>query len=331
MCYRITSVFVEQNCTECDFSGTDSWVILSPIEQSIKRKIEAIGKPLKDWDINIYRGVLTGCNEAFIISKQVRDEILSNCQTPEEYDRTAALIRPILRGRDIKRYGYEWADLYLIATFPSRKYDIEDFPSVKKYLLSFAYQYLIDNNNEWIAKHHLNEYCEQKLAQNGEYIIINGSYVYDEKGKKEKGRKKTSNKWFETQDSISYWEDFSLPKIVYREIGFEMDACIVPDGWFINNKLYLITGKDIEYLITLLNSRIFNKIYLASANLTGGKGVDFMETLLLPNDLYLAENLKDIYSKKNIDSNFEDQIDTALYAYYKLSENEIAFLNMNDE
>ena len=322
---------MEQNCTECDFAGADSWVILSPIEQSIKRKIEAIGKPLKDWDINIYRGVLTGCNEAFIISKQIRDEILGNCQTPDEYDRTAALIRPILRGRDIKRYGYEWADLYLIATFPSRKYDIEDFPSVKKYLLSFAYQYLIDNNNEWIAKHHLNEYCEQKLAQNGEYIIINGSYVYDEKGKKEKGRKKTSNKWFETQDSISYWEDFSLPKIVYREIGFEMDACIVPDGWFINNKLYLITGKDIEYLITLLNSRIFNKIYLTSANLTGGKGVDFMETLLLPNDLYLAENLKEIYSKKNIDSNFEDRIDTALYAYYKLSESEIAFLNMNDE
>ena len=122
-----------------------------------------------------------------------------------------------------------------------------------------------------------------------------------------------------------------MPKIVYREIGFEMDACIVPDGWFINNKLYLITGKDIEYLITLLNSRIFNKIYLTSANLTGGKGVDFMETLLLPNDLYLAENLKEIYSKKNIDSNFEDRIDTALYAYYKLSESEIAFLNMNDE
>ena len=105
---------MEQNCTECDFAGADSWVILSPIEQSIKRKIEAIGKPLKDWDINIYRGVLTGCNEAFIISKQIRDEILGNCQTPDEYDRTAALIRPILRGRDIKRYSYDWANLWLI-------------------------------------------------------------------------------------------------------------------------------------------------------------------------------------------------------------------------
>ena len=86
---------MEQNRTECDFAGADSWVILSPIEQSIKKKIEAIGKPLKDWDINIYRGVLTGCNEAFIISKQIRDEILSNCHTREEYDRTDALIRPV--------------------------------------------------------------------------------------------------------------------------------------------------------------------------------------------------------------------------------------------
>ena len=78
-------------------------MILSPIEQSIKRKIEAVGTPLKDWDVNIYRGVLTGYNEAFIINTEKRDEILGNCQTDEERKRTDELIRPILRGRDIKR------------------------------------------------------------------------------------------------------------------------------------------------------------------------------------------------------------------------------------
>ena len=117
------SVFVQQSGSECEFSNSDSWVILSPIEQSIKRKIEAVGTPLKDWDINIYRGVLTGYNEAFIISTEKRDEILANCQTEDERARTAELIRPILRGRDIKRYGYNWTGLYLIATFPSRHYD----------------------------------------------------------------------------------------------------------------------------------------------------------------------------------------------------------------
>ena len=108
------SVFVQQQGVECDFTGSDLWVILSPIEQSIKRKIEAVGVPLKDWDINIYRGVLTGYNDAFIISTEKRNEILANCQTEEERSKTAELIRPILRGRDIKKYGYDWANLWLI-------------------------------------------------------------------------------------------------------------------------------------------------------------------------------------------------------------------------
>ena len=46
---------------------------------------------------------------------------MANSQTEDEYTRTDELIRPILRGRDIKRYGYYWADLWLIATFPSRQ------------------------------------------------------------------------------------------------------------------------------------------------------------------------------------------------------------------
>ena len=114
LCEGKRSVFVQQQSVECHFAGSDSWVILSPIEQSIKRKIEAVGTPLKDWDINIYRGVLTGYNDAFIINTEKRDEILSNCQTEDERTRTAELIRPILRGRDIKRYGYNWANLWLI-------------------------------------------------------------------------------------------------------------------------------------------------------------------------------------------------------------------------
>ena len=313
------SVFVQQQGTICDFSGGDSWVILSPIEQSIKRKIEAVGTPLKDWDINIYRGVLTGYNEAFIISTEKRDEILANCKTNDERERTEELIRPILRGRDIKRYGYEWAKLYLIATFPARHYDIEQYPAVKQYLLSFAQEYLIANGNEWVANGHLSDFCKQKLAQTGQYVIINGKYILDKKGNKEKGRKKTSNKWFETQDSISYWEDFIKPKIIYREIGFEMDACIAPANWFINNKLYLITGNDIEYLLAFLNSKAFNKIILVSANLTGGKGVDFMEKIQAP----LDHNLM----KAVVTTSDEGQIDTLFNDYYGLSEEEKQFLS----
>lgn len=133
------SDFVQQQNTICDFSNSDSWVILSPIEQSIKRKIENVGTPLKDWDINIYRGVLTGYNEAFIISSEKRDEILENCQTEDERRRTEELIRPILRGRDIKRYGYVNNGLYLINTHNGirgrmPRIKIEDYPAIKAHL-----------------------------------------------------------------------------------------------------------------------------------------------------------------------------------------------------
>ena len=184
------SVFVQQSGSECEFSNSDSWVILSPIEQSIKRKIEAVGTPLKNWDIRINYGIKTGFNDAFIINTEKRDEILSNCQTEEERTRTAELIRPILRGRDIKRYGYNWAGLYLIATFPSCHYDIEKYPAVKNYLLGFGIE---------------------RLEQTGKSHTVNGEKI--------KARKKTNNKWFETQDSISYWEDFFKPKVMWKIIG----------------------------------------------------------------------------------------------------------------
>lgn len=78
------SDFVQQQHSVCDFGSSDSWVVLSPIEQNIKRKIEAVGTPLRDWNINIYRGVLTGCNEAFIIDTAKRNEILANCKDAKE-------------------------------------------------------------------------------------------------------------------------------------------------------------------------------------------------------------------------------------------------------
>ena len=136
------SEFVQQNSSLCNFATKDSWVILSPIEQSIKQKIEAVGVPLKDWDISINYGIKTGFNDAFIISGEKKQEILNNCKDEAERKRTEELIRPILRGRDIKRYSYEYADLYLIATFPSKHYDIEKYPAVKNYLLSFGMERL---------------------------------------------------------------------------------------------------------------------------------------------------------------------------------------------
>ena len=235
------SNFVQQQNSVCDFGSSESWVILSPIEQSIKKKIEAVGTPLRDWDINIYRGVLTGCNEAFIINTEKRDEILANCQTDDERTRTAELIRPILRGRDIKRYGYEWAELWLIATFPSRHYNIDEYPAVKQYLLSFGIE---------------------RLEQIGKTHIVNGEKV--------KSRKKTHNKWFETQDSISYWDLFFQPHICWKAVGRNLAFALVESGVFLTAPASFISGgKYNETILNYLCSNVGTYFIYKNSDTTG--------------------------------------------------------------
>ncbi|MCI6212070.1 MAG: Eco57I restriction-modification methylase domain-containing protein [Bacteroides heparinolyticus] len=133
------SDYVETHTVRSTFSSNDSWSILSGIGKSIKNKVEAVGVPLKDWGIQINYGVKTGCNDAFIINSAKRNEILNNCTTEEERKNTAELIRPILRGRDIRKYGYEWADLWIINTHNGIKGElerihIEDYPAIKQHL-----------------------------------------------------------------------------------------------------------------------------------------------------------------------------------------------------
>ena len=216
-------------------------MILSSIEQSIKRKIEAVGTPLKNWDIQINYGIKTGFNDAFIISTKKRNEILDNCSSDEERQRTAELIRPILRGRDIKRYGYNWADLYLIATFPSRHYNIDDYPAVKAHLLSFG---------------------KERLEQTGKKYIIDAEEV--------KARKKTNNKWFETQDSISYWEDFNHPKIVWGEISDRSKFAYEAEGRYIPEATtFLMSGANLPYLLCVLNSPLSEWFFSKVGTTTG--------------------------------------------------------------
>jgi hypothetical protein len=117
-----------------NFSISKSWSILSNIEQRIKGKIEEIGVPLKDWNIQINYGIKTGLNEAFIISGEKKNELIA------EDPKSAEIIRPILRGRDIKRYGYDFADLWLINTHNGvvnngiPRVDVNNYPAIKNHL-----------------------------------------------------------------------------------------------------------------------------------------------------------------------------------------------------
>ena len=265
------SDYIRQHSNTCSFNTNTSWVVLSEIEKSIKEKIEKIGTPLSEWNIQINYGIKTGYNEAFIINSAKRQEILDNCLTDAEKARTNEVIRPILRGRDIKRYSYDWAGLYIIATFPSRHYDIEQYPALKAYLLTFG---------------------KQKLAQTGEKNI-NGI-------KDNNARKRTNNKWFETQDSISYWDDFSKPKIIYAEIVQSPRFFLDKNGEFYPEATsFIMTGEHLEYLEKFFNSKVgfyLFKTFYAGGEL-GDKGCrykkQFLEKLPIPKPFKDSDNISD--------------------------------------
>lgn len=180
------SDYIIQSATLSSFgkSAITSFVILSDIEKRIKEKIEQVGIPLKDWNINIYRGILTGYNEAFIIDGKTKDRLI------EKSPKNAEIIRPILRGRDIKRYGYEFADLWLISvhngTETTAAINIEDYPDIKEYLDQYLPQ-LIKREDKGYTPYNLrscaymDDFSKRKigwgnLALNCQFAIIGEGY-----------------------------------------------------------------------------------------------------------------------------------------------------------
>jgi hypothetical protein len=262
--------------------------VLSPIEQRIKAKVEAVGTPLKDWDINIYRGILTGYNDAFIIDGKRKDELIA------EDPKSAEIIRPLLRGRDIKRYGYKFADLYLITTFPSLKIDIDMYPAVKQHLLGFGYD---------------------RLKQTGE----------------QGARKKTNNQWFETQDSINYWDDFYKQKIIYpglmriakgHSLNFPRFALDSEENFFFGNDCYFIVGEHLEYLWLILNSSLLGylfRYYIYSFDETGFKiFTDYFRNIPIPDEEIQKNVQKHVWSHVDIKA-----INQWVYQLFNFNEEEI--------
>ena len=215
---------MQTHAVRSGFSSAESWSILSDIERSIKAKIEAIGTPLKNWNIQINYGIKTGYNDAFIIDSTKRNEILDACQSNDERQRTAEIIRPILRGRDIKRYGYSWSGLWLINTHNGIKdglerIHIEDYPSIKKHL-----------DNYWLSI--------EKRADKGDtpYNLRNCAYL----------------------------DEFSKPKIVWAELSRTGNSfAYSDDGAMVLNTCYILSfnddirhEKELNNLLGFLNSKV---------------------------------------------------------------------------
>lgn len=267
--------FSEENKKERTFAGKASWVFVDEEKEQIKVFVSNQGKVLGDdsWTLKINRGVPTGLNEAFWISG-TEYKVIS-----EQDPKSAEIIKPMLRGRNIGSYQYQWNDLYLICTFPSRNYNIDDYPAIKNHLLSYAKSKLLEKGYKWVADDYLGEFCLKKLEQTGKEISINGEKIYFSAAQCEKSRKRTTNKWFEVQDSIGFYADFAKKKIIYPNQTTHLSFYLDTEGYYINQKAYMIVGTHLGYLTAFFNSALFRYCFTDNFPIIQGAGREMNESI----------------------------------------------------
>ena len=293
------SDYVQTHCQYSTFRTEETWTILSDIEQGIKQKVESIGIQLKDWDIEIYRGVLTGYNDAFIISSEKREEILDNCRSQDERQRTEEIIRPILRGRDIRRYSYQWANLWLINTHNGIKGEldrvhIEDYPAIRQ---------------------HIEQYWDkvEKRADQGDtpYNLRNCAYL----------------------------DLLSQPKVVWGEISDKSKFCLDTLGEFTPEATtFMLSGDNLFYLLAFLNCSISEYLFSTIGTTTGVGTVRWKKykILELPIPEYDASELqidlintcKNAVEIREETPVYEKRINSIIYQIYGLTEEEIEYVEM---
>ncbi len=303
------SLLMKQNAL-----STESFIFADATLLDLRDKMESVGTPLKDWDIQINYGIKTGANEAFIIPTEKREEILNACKTKEERERTERLIKPILRGKDIKRYSYEWAHLWVINTHNGYTsnlkskippIDIEKYPAIKAHL---------DAHYDTIATR-----CDQGDTP---YHLRNCAYL----------------------------EDFEKEKIVYGEIvqepRFYLDNGECELGYFYAEATsFILTGEHLCYLLGMLHSKLITfafKTFYAGGGL-GESGYRykkaFVERLPIPQitekNQELADKITDgakqILALKEKDpkantQKLEKEIDALVYQLYHLTDEEIKII-----
>ncbi|WP_076498121.1 class I SAM-dependent DNA methyltransferase [Belliella pelovolcani] len=278
----------------------ETWVISNAEDQNLLVKIKKVSKPLYEFlNGEANYGIKTGLSEAFFIDEVKKQYIF------ELDPRSIDLIKPLLRGRDVKPWYSRSDNSYLIGTFPSLKIDIEEFQGIKKHLEGFGIE---------------------RLEQSG----LKGS------------RKKTSGKWFETQDSIAYWKEFEKPKIMYQV--FQVKPCFIYDeeNLYCNNSMWILPTND-KVLLGILNSRIgwwliskyctaiqngyqliwkyFSQIPIATGNESIREQITELVNTILSNKKE-APSLNTTY--------LESQIDQLVYELYGLTEEEIRIVEGGD-
>jgi len=302
---------------EQDKLSNNGWILGDEKVLSLKEKIEKVGRPLRAWNVKIYRGIITGYNEAFIIDTETRNRILANCKDEEERKRTEEIIKPILRGRDIERYRYKWAGLWLIYAYQG--IDIKKYPTLLTYLSQF--------------KEQLKERTGGARWDKTKTKILSIPY-----------------KWYELQvDYYAIKEEFEKEKIVFNKttkgdyaFAYDFQKC------FVNQSTYIMVSEryNQKLLLGILNSQLFRFAYrefYSGGGIEGEITIFTLENFPLPSitkeNQHLADQIvqkvdqilsltqssdfETCQEKQQKVKELEREIDQLLYKLYGLTEEEI--------
>jgi len=293
----------------------NTWTLADDRVLALKEKIEKIGKPLKDWNVKIYRGVLTGYNDAFIIDTETRNRILANCKTEEERKRTEEIMKPVLRGRDIEKYYYKWAGLWVIiipAGWTNNHRGRENPEEFFKKTFPALYKHFMNFSN----------------------VKTRGKGLFD--------RDDQGDYWWELRH-CDYYPEFEKEKIVWQEMSFEPSFAYDDKKFYTNQTSYIITGENLKFILGILNSKISNW-YMQNISYSLSEGArrwikQYVEQIpippLTPQNQAIAKQIitfvDQILSTKKQNpeadtSKLEKEIDKLVYKLYNLTEEEIKII-----
>ena len=307
-CTTNLSDYLQQHYSENNFISSDNWILLNPIETSIKNKIEQYGTPLSEWDIQINYGIKTGYNDAFIIDESTKNALIASDP------KSCELIRPILRGKDIKRYSYEFAQLWVI-------------------YVPCGYTNNHKGNSDpetWFKKTHPSIYS---------YLINTEMELSKNRSKKSKGLYKRDDQgdyWWELR-SCKYLDEFYKQKIMYNDINRRLSFCLVDKGIFCNNTIYFIsTEVHQNYFLAILNSKLINWYYKTLSVQLGENAVRMFTIYVnkIPIPKINSQKEKEISILvdeflKSFNPEIDIKLDTLIFDLYNLTKEEIEYIKIN--
>lgn len=213
-----------------------SWAFVSEEFFDLRDKIVSKGRQMREIEesgnLNFYRGILTGYNPAFIIDEEKRNQLI------DEDSKNSEIIKPLLEGKNVKRWKIDYKNLYLV--FTRRGIDINNYPTIKAYLNQFKKQLTPKNEGQSI------------------------------------GRKSGDYEWYEIQDTIAYYREFEKNKIIYPIISTDLQTTVDSKKFFTNDRCYILTSNVINlyYLAGLMSSKALNFVFKLLGSPLQGQNFD---------------------------------------------------------